>query len=364
MCKGRVAFLMFFLANFLIASESYEHLFANKKILITGGTGFLGRALAREILKYKPRKLVLFSRDEVKHQACLEKLDDVSVVSIIGDIRNYESIERAVAGIDIVIHAAALKRIDMMEYHVLESIYTNILGTMNVAKACLQHNVKQALLVSTDKACSPVNAYGACKFMAEKVFSYFSAQGGESKFLTVRYGNVLESTGSVIPYFCEKIRNNQNIPLTDESMTRFFIAKEQALGLIFKALQYGHGGEIFVPKLPAFRIVDLISVLRDRLGRYSDIEIIGLRPGEKLHELMINQSEATRTYEFKDMFIIMPTVGVVASDPKYVTHGKKLDKQKPFEYSSADYVLSSKELGGLLKKYDIQLSQKSRCVIR
>lgn len=356
MHSKQVAFHLFFFVNFLIASESYEYLFRNKKILITGGTGFLGRALAQEILKYKPLKLVLFSRDEVKHQICIEKLNNEKIVSIIGDIRNYESIEQAVEGIDIVIHAAALKRIDMMERHIPESIYTNILGTMNVARACWHRKVKQVLLVSTDKACSPVNTYGACKFIAEKIFSYFSAQSEESKFLIVRYGNVLESTGSVIPYFCEKIKNNQSIPLTDTLMTRFFIAKEQALELIFKALKYGFGGEIFVPKLPSFKIVDLIFVLQERLGTSPDIKIIGLRPGEKYHELMINQLEALRAYAFKDMFVILPTTGVVADNAAYITHGKKLDAQKLFEYSSADNVLSSKELDELLKKYFIQIS--------
>ncbi len=365
MYKVRFVFIaiLFSLVHFLGASESYKTLFVNKKILITGGTGFLGRALAKGILKYNPHQVVVFSRDEVKHHTFLEKINDKRVKSVIGDVRNYVSIDHAVKGMDIVIHAAALKRVDMMEYNVAESIYTNTLGTLNVARACLRHSVKQVLLVSTDKACLPVNTYGACKFIAEKIFSNFALQSNESKFLIVRYGNVLESTGSVIPYFCEKIRDNQKIPLTDEAMTRFFIAKEQAIELIFKTLKYGEGGEIFVPNLSAFKIIDLISVLQKRLAAYPGVKVIGLRPGEKIHEVMINHTEVPRTYKFKDMFVIMPTISSHIDSTVYMIHGQKFDPAVS-EYSSGEHVLSSKELDELLIKYDIKFSYKSRPVIR
>lgn len=360
--KITVLAILFFHA--LGACESGKPLFENKKVLITGGAGFLGRALTKEILKYNPCKIFIFSRDEVKHHAFLDKLNDKRVESILGDIRDYESIQQATRDVDIVIHAGALKRADMLEYHVPEAIHTNILGTLNVARACLYNKVKQVLLVSTDKACSPVNAYGGSKYMAEKIFSYFSTQSKESKFLTVRYGNVLESTGSVIPYFCEKIKNNQKIPITDKSMTRFFIAKEQALELIFKALMYGHGGEIFVPNLPAFKIIDLAMVLQKKLAEYPGVEIIGLRPGEKIHEVMINHAEVSRTYRFKDMFVILPTTNFLAGETNCIPQGQKVDPQEFSEYSSGDCILSWEELDALLNRFNIQISSTLQSAIR
>ncbi len=352
MYRVKVAFIAILFIHALGASESYKSLFENKKVLITGGTGFLGRALTKEILKYNPHSIVIFSRDEVKHYTFCEQINDDRVKSIIGDVRQYESIERAVNGVDIVIHAAALKRIDMLEYHVCESIYTNILGTLNVAQACVRHKVKQALLISTDKACAPVNTYGGCKFIAEKIFSNFAPQSDESKFLVVRYGNVLESTGSVIPYFCEKIKKNQEIPLTDKAMTRFFISKEQALELIFKALKYGQGGEVFVPNIPAFKIVDLISVLEKRFDMYPSTKFIGLRPGEKIHELMINNTEVPRTYVFKDMFVIIPTIKQTSHRTRYMTDGTLL-KGNSLGYSSADSIVSMEMLDQLLEQNGI-----------
>ncbi len=355
MRRVKIISIAFLFVHALGACESYKPLFENKKVLITGGAGFLGRALIKEILKYNPCKIFIFSRDEVKHHLFLDKLNDERVEGILGDVRDYESIKHATREVDIVIHAGALKRADMLEYHVPEAIYTNVLGTLHVARACLYNKVKQVLLVSTDKACSPVNAYGGSKYMAEKIFSYFSSESEESKFLIVRYGNVLESTGSVIPYFCEKIKNNQEVPLTDEKMTRFFIAKEQALDLIFKALKYGQGGEVFVPSLPAFKIIDLISVLQKRLDTYPDIKAIGLRPGEKIHEIMINHAEVPRTYKFEDLLVIMPTVRFNGDNAIYAIHGQKLDTGVFSEYSSGDCILSCKELDELLKRYDIQV---------
>ena len=227
MYKAITVLLLLLQISFMQAEPDYAPLFEGKHILITGGTGFIGRALIDGILPYRPAEIVIFSRDEVKHHRVLEEYKGAPIRSVVGDIRDYDAICRATKGMDLVIHAAALKRIDILEYHIYESIQTNVLGSANIVKACLDNGVQQALLVSTDKACAPINAYGACKFLAEKMFTNYTSQQQTDNaiFSVVRYGNVLQSTGSVIPFFSEKIKNGQTIPLTDEHMTRFFITK-------------------------------------------------------------------------------------------------------------------------------------------
>lgn len=348
--------LNIFLSNCI--AQDYKHLFENKKILITGGTGFIGRALIDGILSHNPKCIVVFSRDEVKHAQLLEKFKgNGKIISFLGDIRNYESILYATKDMDLVIHAAALKRIDALEYAIAESIYTNVMGPLNVAKACVENKVETALLVSTDKACLPINTYGACKFISEKIFTNMFASQSSTRFLAVRYGNVLQSTGSAIPYFCEKIKNNQPIPLTHEDMTRFFITKEQAVELIFKAINFGQGGEVFVPKLPAFKIIDLIRALEINLGQEAGVEIIGLRPGEKIHEIMVNSSETDRTYEFKNMFVILPTVQHLNVEALYNKKDFALVKGRFNEYSSSGFVLSLEEVCQFLEDNNIVLKK-------
>lgn len=329
-------------------NRNYQHLFENKNILITGSTGFIGRAITTEILKYNPRKVIVFSRDEVKHHRLLEELANERLESILGDVRNYDSLLQATKNVDIVIHAAALKRIDMLESNVVESIYTNIIGSLNVARSCIENKVKKVLLISSDKACLPINTYGACKFIAEKIFTNSTVRNDETSFIVVRYGNVLQSTGSVIPYFCEKIRNNQPIPLTDMAMTRFFITKEQAVELILKALVHGTGGEIFVPQLNSFKIIDLIYVLQDKFKTNNEIRISGLRPGEKIHELMINSAEIPRTYKFEDMFVITPTISYRHQTNSCHKNCQRLSLDNFPEYSSANSLVSKEHLHTLL----------------
>jgi|SRR3989344_317353 len=339
--------------NPLEKEEIYNELFKEKVVLITGGTGFLGRALIREILKYHPASIRVFSRDEVKHHLLQEEFNHhPRLRSLIGDIRDYSRVKRACRGVNIVIHAAALKRLDVLEYNVDESIKTNILGTLNVVNACWECDVEKAIFISTDKACSPVNTYGACKFVSERIFTESNYSRGFKKtiFTCVRYGNVLESTGSVIPFFESKIQHKEKIPLTDREMTRFIISPKQAVDLVINALRYGVGGEIFVPQLPAFKIIDLIEILKEKHQSHNEIEVIGIRPGEKIHELMINSSEIPRTYKFEDMFMITSSIEKYPEikEAEYLSKGKLLNKDWT-EYSSKNEVISKEHIIDLFR---------------
>ena len=336
----------------------YKYLFENKVILITGGTGFLGRELIKTILNYNPHSIRIFSRDEVKHHKVQELFNyNNKLRNLIGDVRDYPRLKRAMEGVDIVIHAAALKRIDLIEYNTSESIKTNVIGSLNVINACLDNDVKRAIFISTDKACSPVNGYGACKFLSERLFveSDFSKGSKKTIFSVVRYGNVLESTGSVIPFFESKINSKEDIPLTDPRMTRFIISSSQAIELIFKALKYGCGGDVFIPKLPSFKITDLIEILKEKHNADIKINIVGVRPGEKIHELMINQSEVPRTYNFEDLYIITSSLisDIQIDQREYVAQGRNLKEEEMVEYSSKDCLMSKEEIYTFFNKLGI-----------
>jgi len=331
-------------------------IFAGRTILITGGTGFLGKVLTRQILKENPKAVRLFSRDEVKHYGVRELFDnDSRIRNFVGDVRDYSRLDKACRKADIVIHAAALKRIDLIEYNVDEAVKTNVLGTLNLVRACLANKVKKAVFVSTDKACSPVNTYGACKFVGERIFTASNYSKGDIKtiFTTVRYGNVLESTGSVIPCFVEKIKAGKEIPLTDKRMTRFIISPKQSVNLIFKAIELARGGEVFVPKLNSFKIVDLIDILKEKYKAKNKVEIVGIRPGEKIHELLINQSEIRKTVEYKDIYVILSSIAKNkrGRKPVYISKGKKVDEFD--DYCSKDHLLSKKELKIIFRKLKI-----------
>jgi len=331
-----------------------EDIFNNKTVLITGGTGFLGRALTERILKGNPKSVRVFSRDEVKHHQFEELFNyDNRLRNFIGDVRDYPRLKRAMEDADYVIHAAALKRIDLLEYNVEECIKTNITGTQNVINACLENNVEKALFVSTDKACAPINTYGACKFVSERVFTESNYSKGAKKtvFTSVRYGNVLQSTGSVIPYFVEKMKNGEKIPLTDERMTRFIISSDQAVDLIFKALKYSRGGEVFVPKIPSFKITTLIDILKEENNAKNGVEIIGIRPGEKIHESLLNFSEIPRTYEFEDMYIITSQIEKYQdkAPTEYMDNGKKLSHKDMECYCSDDALIPKEEVKKVFK---------------
>jgi len=342
------------------------NLFEGQTVFISGGTGFLGRNLVRRILKENPQSIRLFSRDEVKHHKVqMEFNNDPRLRFLLGDVRDHERLKKATRGCDIVVHAAALKRVDMIEYNTSEAIKTNILGTLNLIEACTENKVKRVIFISTDKACEPVNTYGACKFVSERMFieSNYSKGGEFPKFTCVRYGNVMSSTGSVIPFFVDKIKKGEKIPLTHTEMTRFIINVDQAVDLVFAAIKYGEGGEIFVPKLPSFKITQLISALDSYYNTNSEIEVTGIRPGEKIHELMINESEVDNTYEFGQYYVITSHIQkYLGINPIYVQEGKRMHQGIFKELSSRDGLISdeevkniiSLELSGIpdLKKYD------------
>lgn len=330
-------------------------LFENKNILVLGGTGYLGRAIVTEVLKYNPKKVIIFSRDEVKHFCVIKSFGDTSrIQSILGDIRDYESLLRVTRGIDIVFHVAALKRMDMLENNVFEAVKTNILGSINVFNACIANKVDKVLFISTDKACLPINTYGACKFVSEKIFTNYDKKNISTKFMVTRYGNILESTGSVIPIFVDKVKLGQDIPLTDDKMTRFIVTKEEAVALMCDALRYGTGGEIFIRHLNAMKITDLIEVIKNQFSAHNKIKVIGLRPGEKIHEVLINEAEMGRAIEYSGCFIIRSSIDDFIYDndkiPLYVCNGKVVEKSKMNQYSSDQAVISQVDLACLIRK--------------
>ena len=283
-------------------------MFKNKKILITGGTGSLGNALTQRLLEQGADTIRIFSRNESKQLEMESKFNDDRLRFLIGDVRDYERLERAVEDIDIVFHAAALKHVPVIEYNPFEAIKTNILGSQNVINACLHENVDRAICVGTDKAVSPLNTYGATKLLMEKLFvtakNYLKKERHQTKFIALRYGNVLGSSGSVIPKFIDQIKNKEKLTITDSSMTRFSISMNEALDFILKATEIGKGSEIFVPKLKAYSILDVKDALFELLGETEE-QVVGIRPGEKLDEVLINKDEMKYTWEYQNMYMVI-----------------------------------------------------------
>lgn len=327
-------------------------------MLITGGTGYLGKSLAARFLKYEPQSIRIFSRDEVKHFHFNNLFgNNPKFRNLIGDVRDHERLVKATENVDVLIHAAALKRIDLLEYNVTESIKTNILGSLNVANAALKSNVKRALFVSTDKACSPLNSYGACKLLGERIFTEmnYSKGGSQTILSSVRYGNVLASTGSIIPFFKQKIENGEPIPLTHPEMTRFIISADQAVDLVMKALVYSVGGEVVVPIIPSAKTVDLIEAMKTVMDADNEIEEIGIRPGEKIHEVLINEFEIPLTYKYSDIYVITSLIEryVKIKKPIYQQEGTKMDNSIMNEYSSKDHLLTRPKLIDYLRNLDL-----------
>ena len=282
-------------------------MFDNKKILITGGTGSLGTALIKKILETNVETIRIFSRDEWKQVKMQSEISDKRLRFLIGDIRDKDRLSRALEDIDIVIHAAALKQMPVAEYNPFEAVKTNIIGTENLIESCLDNNVETVLGIGTDKAVAPVNTYGATKFLMERLFisANFYKGNHKVKFLCVRYGNVLGSRGSIVPVFVNQIKNNKKISVTDPNMTRFNITMNEALELIFRALKNGKGGEVFVPKLKAYKVGDMKDAIIQALNAKDESEQISIRPGEKIHESLISFDELRNTFETEDDYIIV-----------------------------------------------------------
>jgi UDP-N-acetylglucosamine 4,6-dehydratase (inverting) len=303
----------------------------NSSILITGGTGSFGHSFVPMTLaRFSPRRLVILSRDEMK-QWEMAKLygNDPRVRFFIGDVRDKDRLVRALDGVDYVVHAAATKIVPTAEYNPFECVKTNIIGAMNLIDACIDAGVKRVVALSTDKASNPANLYGATKLASDKLFVAGNSYSGghDTRFAVVRYGNVMGSRGSVIPYFVS-LADKGVLPITDERMTRFMITLEEGVQLVWHAFDDMVGGEIYVKKIPSMRVVDIARAVAPEACH----EIIGVRPGEKLHEQMIGPEDALYTYEYQDHYKILPAIHGWSNDPLRINGGKKIDPE--FIYSS------------------------------
>jgi UDP-N-acetylglucosamine 4,6-dehydratase/5-epimerase len=303
----------------------------NKSILVTGGTGSFGNAFVPMTLqRYDPRRIIVYSRDEMKQWEMAKKFQgDNRVRFFIGDVRDRERLHRALDGVDCVVHAAATKIVPTAEYNPFECVKTNINGAMNLIDACIDKGVRRVVALSTDKASSPINLYGATKLASDKLFiagnSY--AGGHDTRFAVVRYGNVMGSRGSVIPFFLS-IAERGVLPITDERMTRFMISLEQGVELVWHAFTDMQGGEIYVRKIPSMRVTDIARAVAPQ----ARIEFIGIRPGEKLHEQMIGLEDAPYTYEYAEHFKILPAIHNWSADPRRINDGRRV--ADAFVYSS------------------------------
>ena len=306
-------------------------MFDNSSILVTGGTGSFGNTFVPMTLeKYNPKKIIIFSRDEMKQWEMAKKFEnDERIRFFIGDVRDKERLYRALDGVDYVVHAAATKIVPTAEYNPFECVKTNIHGAMNIIDASIDKGVKKVVALSTDKASSPINLYGATKLASDKLFVSGNAYSGEhgTTFSVVRYGNVMGSRGSVIPFFMN-IKDSGKIPITDERMTRFMISLEEGVSLVWHAFADMVGGEIYVKKIPSMKVTDLAKTIAPNATQ----TFVGIRPGEKLHEQMIGFEDSQYTYEYDDYFKILPAINNWSEDTNRIGNGKKV--AEGFTYSS------------------------------
>jgi UDP-N-acetylglucosamine 4,6-dehydratase len=320
-------------------------------VLVTGGTGSFGRKFTEIMLcEFHPKKLIIFSRDELKqHEMLVTGFNHPSLRYFIGDVRDVDRLRRAMHGVDIVVHAAALKQVPACEYNPIEAVQTNVTGARNVIEAALDMQVKKTMTVSTDKAVNPVNLYGATKLVAEKLCVQANAYSGTDavRFSCVRYGNVVGSRGSVIPLFIKQ-RKNGKVTVTDPRMTRFWITLEQGVRFVIRCIEQMHGGEVFVPKIPSMNIMDLVKVIAPDCV----VDHISIRPGEKLHETLVSEDEARHALELDDMFVIQP------SHPWWRTENWAGAKPLPdgFRYTSDNNPqrLSADQLMDMIRELDLE----------
>ena len=339
----------------------------NKVVLITGGTGSFGHEFVKVMLtQHKPKKLIVFSRDEMKQYEMRKIYNDPCMRYFIGDVRDPDRLHRAFQGVDIIVHAAALKVVPTAEYNPFEVVKTNVIGAENVINLAIDNNVEKVIALSTDKAANPVNLYGATKLCAEKMFvaaNNYSPEG--TRFSVVRYGNVFGSRGSVVPFFKE-CRRTGVVPITDERMTRFWITLRQGVEFVVNCFDEMSGGEIFVPKLPSIRIVDMAKVICPNAKR----KIIGIRPGEKIHESLVSSDDGIDTYEFKDKYVIYSKIvpnrgnGIKGKLLGPDFEGYRSDKNsKWIKLSELNSLLAKEENEGDLNNYTLRkISSKKRPV--
>lgn len=313
-------------------------MFDNKSILVTGGTGSFGKQFVKTILKkYKPRRVIVFSRDELKQFEMQQEFNSLAMRYFIGDVRDVDRLKQAMRGVDYVVHAAALKQVPAAEYNPMECIKTNINGAQNVIIAAIENEVERVIALSTDKAAAPINLYGATKLASDKLFIAANNITGRRKtrFSVVRYGNVVGSRGSVVPFFKKLVSEGaKELPVTHPEMTRFWITLEQGVEFVIKSFYRMQGGELFVPKIPSMRIMDLVESIAPGIS----VKIIGIRPGEKLHEVMITSDDSHRTLEFHDHYVIQPTISFTRKINYEINAlGERGVPVEPgFEYNSAN----------------------------
>ncbi|EIN00166.1 polysaccharide biosynthesis protein CapD [Paraburkholderia hospita] len=327
----------------------------NKAILITGGTGSFGHKFISAVLaQYKPSRVVVFSRDELKQYEMQQKFDAPCMRYFLGDVRDGERLRQAMRGIDYVVHAAALKQVPAAEYNPTECIRTNVTGAENVINAGIENGVEKVIALSTDKAASPINLYGATKLLSDKLFVAANNLVGKhrTRFAVVRYGNVVGSRGSVVPFFRKLIAEEaKSLPITDQRMTRFWITLDHGVDFVLKNFQRMQGGEIFVPKIPSVKIVDLAKAMAPQLDQH----VIGIRPGEKLHEMMIARDDSLHTLEYHDHYVITPAIRFVVQS-EYETNGMGETGSRVtegFKYTSDNngWFLTVDELAALDKQH-------------
>jgi len=331
-------------------------MFDGKKVLITGGTGSLGQALTKHLLKKNVDTIRILSRNESKQIEMESNFNDDRLRFLLGDVRDAERLSRAFEDVDIVFHAAALKHVPVIEYNPFEAIKTNVIGSQNVIDACLENNVSKAICVGTDKAVSPLNTYGATKLLMEKLFvtasNYLNKERHKTKFIALRYGNVLGSSGSVIPKFIEQIKNKKNITITDPNMTRFSITMDDALDFIVRAAELGKGSEIFLPKLRAYTISDVKSSLFELLENTGE-NVIGIRPGEKIDEILISTDEIRHGWEYENMYLIADNTNLSKDEQQTLYPGiKPIENMETYSSKNAEKI-PKEELKNIIKKSNL-----------
>ena len=329
--------------------EAAISILEGSSILITGGTGSFGKAFIKHVLEnFDPKRVVIFSRDELKQYEVRQRFnDDPRLRWFIGDIRDQHRLTRAMHGVDYVVHAAALKQVDTAEYNPFEYVQTNIVGSQNVVEAAIDAGVKKVVALSTDKASSPLNLYGATKLAADKLFQSANhyAAGYDTRFSVVRFGNVMGSRGSVVPFFAKLAAEGAVLPITDRRMTRFWITLPQAVQFVVDSFDQMQGGELYVPRIPSMKIMDLVEAIAPG----SETREIGIRPGEKLHEEMISLDDARRTLRVGDRYVVLPTIANWGFTPPA---GEPLPESFAYQSDSNDQWLSAEDMRALIKALD------------